>query len=215
MLNRIQFISTNYNYLGGFYVKYIPNDIFYRDSLLYISGNDFNTIISVYNLYGEKVDSLIKPFTLKNQPQPWFSNVDIENDLSIYITNPYRTEIRKWQNNTIVWTFFDEKLDLISSPIVRSRNGNILMRNANKGWADLFVYQNYVIASTYNYNSKKEGEVKPMILVIDKNTGKLLYTKDVKTPFIADSFEDGKYVFMVSNEPYPHLERIDLKIVKE
>lgn len=215
MLMRVQLISTSYNYLSNFYINYMPNDIFYRDSLLYIPGNDNKSIISVYNLKGEKVDSLIKPFMLKKQPQPWFSNVDIENGIAIYVTNPYKTEIKKWYNNSVAWSFSDKKLILISSPVVRSRNGNITMRSADKGWANLFVYQNFVIASTYNYKWKKEGEVKPEILIIDKNTGKLLFTEDVKVPFIANSFENGKFVFRESNFPYPHLERINLNIIKD
>ena len=214
MLKRVQFISTNYNYLSSFYVKFMPNDIFYRDSLLYIPGNDFSSIISVYNLKGVKVDSLIKPFILKDLPQPWFSNVDIENDLSIYITNPYKTEIVKWQSNNKKWSFSNEKLDLISSPVVRSKNGRISMRNADKSWAGIFVYKNYLVVSTYNYKSKEMGEVKPKILIFDKNKGKLLLTKDIKIPFLADSFEKGKFVFMESDYPYPHLERININIIK-
>jgi len=214
MLNRIQIISTNNKYINSFYTDFMPNDIFYRDSLLYIAGNDIKRLIYVYNLKGEKLDSLITPFKLKNQPQPWFSKIAIEQNGAFYTCNPYKTEIIKWEKNKKIWTFNNNKLNLVSLPIVRNRSGKITMRNADKGWAKIFVYKNYLISTTYNYKSESEGEVKPKILIIDKNTGKLLFIQTVKTQFLADSFERGKYVFSVVNEPYPHLERIFLKIYK-
>jgi len=205
MQKRVQFISINGNYLSGFNTQITTWRMYYRDSLLYFSdvNSSKSSLIFAYTLSGKKVTSLVKvkPFTTKKNKPVLMPAIDIEDDLSIYYANSIKTEITKWQNDTLQWTFSDEKLDLIPSSI----------DNNSKGWSSFFVYQNYFIASTYDNNSIIKGE----ILLIDKNTGQLLYAKKQKTMFSADSFENNKYIFMSSNVPYPHLNRIDLKIVKE
>lgn len=215
MLRRVQLISTNYDYISGFNVNFMPNNLFYRDSLFYISGNNDNNLMYVYRLNGEKVDSLGKPFLLKGQPQPWFSNVAMGSENEIYYTNPYSTEIVRYDNSKLTWRFFDEKLDLVSTPAMRKNGNKISLMNPMKGWSSICLYNNFVIATTYNYKSNEEGEILPQILLLEKNNGQLLFQKEVEEPIVIKSFDNGQHVFITSNSPYPHLKKVSLKINRE
>lgn len=201
MQKRIQFISTNGNYKHGFYTQFTPWQIFYLDSLLYISSVEFNKLIHIYTLDGKDVNQKIRPFK-SNDKSLVLPFVNIENNLSIYYANTTKIEISKWQDDLVQWTFSDEKLGLISSSSREPSTGI---------WLSIFTYNDFLIASA----SPGNPEMLEVVLLLDKNTGELLFTKRQKSPFFAKSFESNKYIFMRSDNPFPHLKRINLKIVME
>jgi len=201
MQKRIQFISTNGNYIKEFHTQFTPWQIFYRNNLLYIVSVDFNALIHIYTLDGKDIGHIVKPFNSidKSLMLP-FAN--IEDDLSVYYGNTTKTEISKWQNDKFQWKFKDENLGLISSTSLEPSKGI---------WLSIFTYKDFLIASASPGNPKI-GET---ILLLDKNTGDLLSVKRRTNPFFAKSFEKGKYIFIRKDAPYPHLNRINLKIVKK
>lgn len=212
ILKSVQLIShrnANYKYIKSIKLDFNPYKIFYLNSLLYISGDAYDYILHVFDLNGNIKKKILSQYLSNNQPTPWYSELVIDNDNSIYATDPYKSEITKW-NKVNKWKFTSTK-NLIEPPIIIGKGG----MGQLKGWTNLFVFKKYLIASTYNLNSYKERENLPQIIIIDKNNGKLIMQKSVQNPFKVKSYLNGDYIFKINYEQFPSVSRIKIKLTKK
>lgn len=112
-----------------------------------------------------------------------------------------------------MWKFSYSDKKIIEIPNLKGKGKRFAMYQTS-GWVTngQFFVDKYLIAFTFSVGDKKK---KPHYFVIDKNSGKLLFHKEVEKFISAKSFNKGENIFSFYNEPFPHLEQVSINIFKE